>query len=363
MTTVAEKDKAELVTVPAKETALEVFKAEQGLDPYLIKIRGEVDAFLASPPALTTNKGRQAYASMAHKIARSKTAIDNVGKELVADLKQLPKTIDAERKRWRDTLDGWRDEVRGPLNDWEAAEEARKERHESRTEALKSHLTLADGETSEMIAELIDQAEKTKVDESWEEYEAEAHRVKEYVVTSLRVALKKEQEHEAEQAELARLRAEQEAREQKEREERIAREAEERARREAEEAAQAERDAVARREQAARDEAARKEREAKEAAERREREHQEAMAKAKREAEQERQRIEDEHRRREEARLAEERRQQDEAAQRQANKEHRARINRAAMQAMIDGGMPEDCAKQAITLIAKGQVPNVTINY
>jgi len=363
MTTVAEKDKAELVTVPAKETALEVFKAEQGLDPYLIKIRGEVDAFLAEPPALTTNKGRQAYASMAHKIARSKTAIDNVGKELVADLKQLPKTIDAERKRWRDTLDGWRDEVRGPLSEWEAAEEARKARHQAGIERLDLLASDIPNLDSKELAECIAQAEAMAIGEHWEEYEAEAARTKDRVLSLLREGLAKRQAYEVEQAELARLRAEQEAREQKEREERIAREAEERARREAEEAAQAERDAVARREQAARDEAARKEREAKEAAERREREHQEAMAKAKREAEQERQRIEDEHRRREQSRLAEERRQQDEAAQRQANKEHRARINRAAMQAMIDGGMPKDCAKQAITLIAKGQVPDVTINY
>ena len=79
MTEVAEKESAELVIVPSKETALEVFKAEQGLDPYLQTIRQELDAFLASPPSLDTATGRKAYASMAFKIARSKTAIDKVG--------------------------------------------------------------------------------------------------------------------------------------------------------------------------------------------------------------------------------------------------------------------------------------------
>lgn len=352
MTAVAEKEATGLVTVPAKDTALEVFKKDQGLDPYLKSIRAEVDAFLAEPPSLDTNKGRQAYASMAHKIARSKTAIDGVGKELVADLKELPKKIDAERKRWRDTLDGWRDEVRGPLNEWEAAEEARKARHETGIEALKANAGLADGESSEMVAAYLAEAENTKVDESWEEYEAEAHRVKEYVVTSLRAALKRQQEYEAEQAELARLRAEQEERERQEREARIAREAEERARREAEEAARAEREAVARREQ-----------EAKAEAERKEREHQEAIERQRQEAEQERHRVEAEYQRKEQERLDAERREREEAERRQANKDHRARVNRTAMQAMIDGGMPDDCAKQAITLIAKGQVPGVTINY
>ncbi|WP_108448725.1 hypothetical protein [Halomonas sp. BN3-1] len=352
MTAVAEKESTELVTVPSKETALEVFKADKGLDPYLATIREELDAFLAEPPTLDTAKGRQAYASMAHKIARSKTAIDNIGKELVADLKQLPKTIDAERKRWRDQLDAWRDEARGPLNEWEAAEEARKAQHQAGIERLDLLASDIPNLDSKELANCIAEAEAMAIGEHWEEYEAEAARTKDRVLSLLREGLAKRQAYEAEQAELARLRAEAEAREQKEREERIAREAEERARREAEAAAQAERDAAARREA-----------EAKAAAERREREHQAAIERQRREAEAERQRIEDEHRRREEERLAEERRQQDELARRQADKEHRARINRAALEAMIDGGMPEDCAKTAITLIAKGQIPSITINY
>lgn len=353
MTAVAEKESTELVTVPSKETALEVFKADKGLDPYLAAIREELDAFLAEPPTLDTAKGRQAYASMAHKIARSKTAIDNIGKELVADLKQLPKTIDAERKRWRDQLDAWRDEARGPLNKWEAAEEARKANHEAGIQHIKDcAMGLIGGEPQPYALLFRELEEKVVVDESWEEYEAEAHRAKADAMASLKAAFAEHQKREAEQAELERLRQEQAVREQKEREERIAREAEERARREAEAAAQAERDAVARREA-----------EAKAAAERREREHQEAIERQRREAEAERQRIEDDHRRREEERLAEERRQQDELARRQADKEHRARINRAALEAMINGGMPEDCAKTAITLIAKGQIPSITINY
>lgn len=345
MTAVAEKPQTELVTVPAKETALAVFKEAQGLDPYLKTIRAEVDTFLADPPSLETHKGRQAYASMAHKIARSKTAIDGVGKELVADLKELPKKIDAERKRWRDTLDGWRDEVRGPLNEWEAAEEARRAAHEGAIQELRDLALDADGKRSVDLETLIELAECTRVDQSWEEYEAEAHRVKEVTVSTLRAALTKQEAREAEQAELARLRAEQEAREQQEREARIAQEAEERARREAEERARAERDAAARREQ-----------EAKDAAERREREHQEALAQAQRDAEQAAQRERERHE-------AEQRRQQEEAAQRQADKEHRARVNRAALQAMLENGMPEDCAKQAITLIARGEIPGIVINY
>jgi len=74
----------ELALVPPKETALQVFQAANGLDPYLQQIRAEIDAFV---PDVSTKKGRDAIASIAHKVARSKTALDNVGKELVAELR------------------------------------------------------------------------------------------------------------------------------------------------------------------------------------------------------------------------------------------------------------------------------------
>lgn len=364
MTEVAEKESTELVIVPSKESALETFKAEKGLDPYLLTIRRELDNFLANPPSLDTATGRKAYASMAHKIARSKTAVDNIGKELVADLKQLPKTIDAERKRWRDQLDEWRDEARGPLNEWEAAEEARKAKHEAGIKHIKDcAMGLIGGEPQPYGLLFRELEEKVVVDESWEEYEAEAHRAKAEALTTLKAAFADHQKREAEQAELERLRQEAAERERKEYEAQIARQAEERARREAEQAAQAEREAAARREQ-----------EAKAEAERKEREHQEAIAKAKRDAELAEQRAKEEYDRKERERIAEqqrqeqakldaERRQREEVERRQADVEHLRRINQAAMQAMIDGGMPEQCAKDAVTLIIQGKVPNISINY
>ena len=85
----------QLAEVPSKETALQVYSAANGLDPFLAKIREEIDGFT---PDVTTRKGREVIASIAYKVARSKTALDNVGKELVAELKEVPKKIDAERK-------------------------------------------------------------------------------------------------------------------------------------------------------------------------------------------------------------------------------------------------------------------------
>lgn len=361
----------EIALVPPKETALQVFQAANGLDPYLQRIRAEIDAF---EPDVSTRKGRDAIASIAHKVARSKTALDNVGKELVAELKEIPKKIDAERKRMRDLLDAWKDEVRAPLNEWEAAEEARISRHTDAIDHIKSLVMGIEGFESVSLRNRITEAEAFIVDASWEEFEAEAHRVKASILTTLRETLVKREKYEAEQADLELLRAEAAQREQKEREERIAREAAERARREAEQRAQAEREAAIRREQEAKAAAERRELELKLQAEQAERAAAQAEANriaAEQRAEQER--IDAEQRAAaaaEAARQAEIQRQADEraraereAAAREADKEHKAAINRAALAALIAGGMPEQCAKQAIILIARHKIPHITINY
>ena len=98
----------EIIALPPKETALQVYTTPAGLDPYLAKIKDELDAFV---PDVSCKKGRDAIASIAYKVAKGKTALDNIGKELVAELKDVPKKIDAERKRMRDLLDQWKDEV------------------------------------------------------------------------------------------------------------------------------------------------------------------------------------------------------------------------------------------------------------
>ncbi len=361
----------ELAVVPPKENALQVFQAANGLDPYLKKIRDEIDAFV---PDVASRKGREAIASIAYKVARSKTALDNVGKELVAELKEIPKKIDAERKRMRDTLDAWQEEVRRPLNEWQAAEDARIDKHNDRLDWLRNRDDgLADLPAFDIKARIA-AVEAIVIGPEWEEFEAEAAREKDKVLAILRAGLSKRDQHDAEQAELARLRAEAEAREQKEREERIAREAEERARREAEQKAQAEREASLRREQEAAAAAQRRELELQLQAEQAERaaaqaevdrqaairqaeqERQEAARRAEEAAEKARQ----DERRRADAAAAEILRQQE---AREADKAHRASINRAALEAFVAGGMTEECAKQAITLIAQRKIPNIAISY
>lgn len=350
----------QLAIVPPKETALQVFQAANGLDPYLQQIRAEIDAFV---PDVSTKKGRDAIASIAHKVARSKTALDNVGKELVAELKEIPKKIDAERKRMRDTLDAWKDEVRAPLNEWEQAEADRVARHTDRIDWLRDSATVFAEESSEDIQLRIDQVEAVDVGASLEEFEAEAHRVKASSLATLRGAIAARQKHEAELAAIAKFQAEQAEREQKEREDRIAREAAEQAQREAEQRAQAERDAAAKREADAKAAAERRELELKLQAEQAEREKLEAQQRAE-QAERDAAERAERAAASERQRQADERaRQEAEAKAREADIAHKTAVLTSIKEAFMGAGVTEEQAKAIINMIRKGEVPSVSITY
>ena len=361
----------ELAELPPQETALAVYSKPNGLDPWLDKIRAEVTGHV---PDLKTKKGRDAIASLAFKVRKAKTALDGVGKEQVDRLKEIPKKIDAERKRMRDVLDALADEVRAPLDQWEQAEEARQQRHQQGIEWFRLRADENRDLDAVELRATLEQVNARVVDASWEEYEAEAHRVKARALEALRQALAAREKHDADQAELARLRAETAAREQKDREERIAREAAAEAQRKADERAQAERDAAARREAEAREAADKARLEADLADQRRIAAEQQAEIDRAAAAERERVAAEQAEQRRiqavEEAAAAERQRIADEQAalaaealRREADIAHKAGINRAALDAFVLGGMPPECAKQAVTLIAKGLIPNIRITY
>lgn len=354
-----------------------VYTTENGLDPYLKQIIDHCEAF---EPNIETVKGRKEIASMAHKVAKAKVALDNIGKELVADLKELPKKIDAERKRMRDLLETLQDEVRAPLTAWEKAEEDRIQRHRDALAALVSLVTDC-GETVASIQASIGAVNAVVVDEAWQEFENEATHTKAKALGRLQELLTARQKYEAEQEELARLRQEAAERDKKEREDRIAREAAEAAQRAAEAAqraaeaaAQAEREAAIRREAEANAAAETARLNAELADQRRIAAERQAELERQAAAERERQAAELAEQQRKDAaeqaaaaerkRIADEQAAADaEAKRREANRAHRAKINRAALEAFVAGGLPEDCAKKAVELIAKGEIPAIKITY
>lgn len=361
--------KTELAAVPPKETALAVFSAEKGLEPWLQKIRDEVRAFV---PDTGTAKGRAAIASIAFKVAKSRTALDDAGKKLVAELKEVPKLIDAERKRMRESLEALQEEVRRPLNEWQAAEDARVAQHQ----AVIKHIENTDtaGMSAALIGAKIQDLDSCEINQELEEFEADAHRAKAASLVILRQAMQDQEKFEAEQAELIKLRAEKEAQEQKDRETRIAQEAADKARIETEQKAQRERDAEAKR---VADE--------KVAADKRENDLRLAAAESERKAEQaKREKIESDQRAErerkeaaerqekavEEARIAEQKRADAAAAEivrqqeaRAADTAHKSKIMGEAKVAIMSMNVTEELAKALVMKIYRGEVPNITINF
>lgn len=349
-----------------------------GLNQFLEAVKAKVTSEV---PDLTTRKGRERIASLAATVSKSKAAVEKPGRDYLKRLKEMPKVVEAELREFVNGMDALRDATRQPLTEWEKAEDARVDRHNDGIRRIQVLAEELHDITAEDLADRIQQVEAIAIGEQWQEFEVEANRAQDKALTVLRAALVKREAFEAEQAELARLRAEAEARAKADHEAAIAREAAERTQREAEQKAQAEREAAARREQALIEAAEREKRDAenqrlqlKLQAEQAER--QAAQAKADQAAAEQRteqQRIDAERRQAEaveRARLDEIARQDAAAAEiirqqqaREADQAHKKAINRAALEAFMAGGMPEDCAKLAVTLIAQRKIPSVSISY
>ena len=294
-----------------------------------------------------TVKGRKAIASIAAKVSRSKTLIDDLGKARVAPAKALIKETDTVRKWWRDNVDALKLEVRKPLTEWEEQEQARIESIRQRIAAFSLAVEGAAGiGSSAQIAATLDEIRSTPIDDDFGEYVKQAQNAKEAAVLRLEalhaktvLAEREAAEAKAREEALAKAQAEAEAAE-------IARKAREEAKADAEaqieQAKRAEIAAQLRAEQAEKqrlaDAEAAKQREAAaaEAAAQAERDRIAAEAQAKAEADR----------------------------QRQADADHRRKINTEAMRALMHTGQLDPAtARTVITLLAKGAIPHCTINY
>lgn len=185
------------LAIPERTELVALFKQEGGLDPLIARIAAEVRAHV---PDLTTAKGRDAVKSLAYKVARSKTMLDDAGKLLTDEQRKAIGIVDAQRRRLRDQLDALRDEARKPLDDWEAAEAERVAKIKARLARLNE--AAPEEETDEAFTALIAKVEAVNPEDgSWGEYLLDATKAKDATLKRLRDA-----------AELSRLRREAAAR-------------------------------------------------------------------------------------------------------------------------------------------------------
>ena len=317
------------LVVIEKKNAMAVFTNNDQLDPLIEAIEKEARSLV---PDVTTKKGRDAIASMAHKVARSKTYIDNAGKDLVAELKALPKQIDESRRVVRERLDALKDEVRRPLTEWEAEQERIKA--EEAMNALHVEALAMNEEFDRQLAARIESDHE--------------------MALLMNDAFDREQADKAAEAERQRIAHEEEIK-------RLAaaaaaREVEQRAQREREEAAHREAVLKAQAEQAERDRIA--------AEQKAEADKQAAIEAERRKAQEEADRIRREAEQRELARLAEEKRKADEQARREADVKHRKAVGTEIVKALLaNTSLTRDQAIEVLTAVKDGRIPHTGISY
>lgn len=340
-------------------------------------------------------------------IGKVVSALDVEHKELKAPLKVQTDLIDKERKRIKDDLLAVQEKIKTQLQEHERKIQEYNEMLQDKVEYIRLYAEFTDQASAAKIAERLAQVKEIIVDESFEHRQADGTLAQVQVIKELETLHASQTIHEAEQAELARLRKEAADREQKDRDDALRLEGEERAHREAEnkEKAEAEEKETQRvkyyesmikhikqcahgfiggepqsfgilfyelEEKIVIDdswgefEAPAIEAKTKaistlkglQEKSRGKREEEEKQT-TERAAQAERDRIADE-----QAKVDAEAAQVKQAEDaRKANQEHRAKIHGEAKQALIDNDIPEDMAGKIVTLIKDGFVKNIQVNY
>lgn len=376
----------ELISIEHANLLPEKLFEEDGTEDILKQIEAEA---LSLVPDATTPAGRKEIASMAYEVARSKTYLDGLGKDLVSGIKKQAIVIDAERRKVRERLDELKVRVRKPLTDFEEVDKRRIAALKERVATI--HVELPEG-TQALRARLAE-LKAIEIDETWQEFAGNAALAKEQAIAECDAALKQSVKRDEEEA--AAAAAEKKAREEREEMIRAKARAEEKARAEAaaEKARQDAENARIAAERAKQEEIERIKREAEaeklaaEKAAEQERQRliaeQEAKLAAEKRAAEEAVRAEQERARKEAARIDEERAREAEAARlaeeerkrkereakeeqerKAANLNHRRAVNRMALADLVaHANVTEAQGKAIIKAIASGEIAHVSLRY
>ena len=154
---------------------------------------------------IKTDDGKQGIRSLAFNIAKAKTAIENAGKEKKSELSVEIKIVDGLRNVSKDRLGKLQEEIRRPLTDLENAEKERIGKIELRLENLSAMGN--ENMTSDELLEAIKIVTSSPIDDSWDEFKADAIKAHESTLTRLNLTYQKIKKLEDEKAELDQLRA------------------------------------------------------------------------------------------------------------------------------------------------------------
>jgi hypothetical protein len=335
-----------IITIPENVNTCMIFSGRDQTQKIIDRLRLEASKHI---PDTKTKSGRDAIASNAYKVSKSKVVLLKLADGLTEEWKRKTKIVTAEKSFLEKECDALRDDVRQPLTEWEEAEAARLKAEQQAAELLQAHAEALVEHTLYL---------KTK---DIEAREAELARIEE----ERRQKEGAEREARRQKEEATRLESERLARE-----EAIRKEAEDRARLEAEakvkeaESKEAEARAAALRAESKRKEAAEKaERDRLAAIEAAKAEQARAVREAEEKAKAEAERIERERLAKEAADRVEQKRLADEAERKARDVEHRRTINQEALAGLVAAGLTEARAKNVIKAVAGGLVPHISVNY
>ena len=338
-------DRTEIISQVTVDPSL-VLRHTGWFDAYYAALAADVAEHV---PDVTTEGGRDQIKSLAFRIVKARTGVEDQRKRLTENWRKLTDSVNRNGRAVREKFEALEETARKPLTEWQAREDQRKADIDQAIQGLKDAATISFDDTAASVAERLRQVKSINdlSAERFGERQDEAQNWYDKAVADLSAAHARLVKSEAEARELAELR------EQQARQDRETAAAQMAAAREAQDREVAERAAEAARLKA---EAEANERVA--AAER------EAHAKAQREIDAANRALEEERRQREAERKAQQA--EDDARQlREQDEAHRRSVNTAIKEALIAVGVGLDdfTARKVVVALIKGEIPNCRVEY
>jgi colicin import membrane protein len=164
----------------------------------------EIAAFV---PDLSTDAGRRAVRSLAFKITRTKTAVDDARRAMTEEWRRKTGEVNVTGKLVTDKLDALATKVRQPLTEWEEAEKKRVALCESIIASLNALAVVALDATAAEVEERIASVTATDVEEeTFRDAFDLANKAKTRTLELLGLALERLEREEKEREELEELR-------------------------------------------------------------------------------------------------------------------------------------------------------------
>lgn len=188
---------------------VELFGENDSMGNILATIRSQAKSLVFD---VTVKKDRAEMISLAAKVAKTKTALEAMGKAQVKNLKDKAAIIDDKRNVMKSNLDNLKEEIRKPVTEFENKEKERIASIKFRLDQFEdiSNQAILYSDTSKDIRDFYNKIKATAIDESWEEYKDEAEHLKTTHLYKIKqrydIVLKQEKDAE----ELKELRARQE---------------------------------------------------------------------------------------------------------------------------------------------------------